>query len=231
MTERVNIKIFTPKFRMSFPKLVVPEPFMEKGKAKGEPVYTLQALFEPDVLDQFQIYNQDNDSFESISVQDAVAQAVTQRFPGINMREEAAANILMWPIESGDAHADAQVAKGKKEESVAHYRGLKIIKMKTGAEFAPGLYDGDNKQLSRGNPADMTRAKELFYGGAYAVAEVNISPNEFGGRKYATFYINAVVFSGDGERLGGGGSMMGRYLGVKGGESDHNPMPDNEIPF
>ena len=45
-----SVTVITQPFILSYPKLFKPEPYMENGKAKGEPKYSFEAISDLDEL-------------------------------------------------------------------------------------------------------------------------------------------------------------------------------------
>lgn len=230
----MNTIVITPVVRLSYPKLVTPEPYKDaSGNAKGDPVYTAELLVPNDDMDKFNIFNEETEDWEHANFAKICADVAKETFPDVNLKETVAANIISWPIKNGDAKYEE---KGEKAE---HYAGHKIIRVKALTKIkersnAPRLYyseNGERKMIARGSDTDMQKAEQLFYGGAYVFAELSVvagkSPN-----KYVTCYVNSVRFHKDGPRFGGT-SLMDRFEGVVGGQSDVNPTEglDDEIPF
>lgn len=231
-----NISLITPEFRLSFVNLVIPQPYMENGKPKGDPYFSLEMLFDPEDMKSFKRWDEDAQDLIDVDVARICVEAAKNAWPGINVQEEFTVGDN-WPIHDGDAHADAKEAAGKK--NVDHYRGIKLIKAKTNQDIPPRLYimeKGKRVQLAQAIEADANRAKQLFAGGNYAYAELSCAGVMSGKNKYITFYVNSVVFTREGDRLGGS-SLMDRFEGYKSQTTDYDPTDgmdgdlDDEIPF
>lgn len=231
-----NISLITPEFRLSFVNLVVPKPYMENGKPRGEPYFSLEMLFDPEDMKSFKRWDEDAQALVDVDVTRICVEAAKIAWPGINVQEEFKVG-KNWPIHDGDTHADQKEAAGKK--NVDHYRGIKMIKAKTSQEIPPRLYimeNGKRTQLAQTIEVDANRAKQLFAGGNYAYAELSCAGVVSGNNKYITFYVNSVVFTREGDRLGGS-SLMDRFEGYKSQTTDYDPTDgmdgdlDDEIPF
>ena len=224
--------LITPEFRFSYPKLVVPKPFMQNGKAKGDPNYGLQMIFEPEDLERFKLFDEDAGTFVDVDIRKICAQVAKDEWPDLNLKEAVAEKELSWPIVKGDKLAAKAEAKKKESE---HYKGMEVISASASQEYPPMLYvteNGKRKQIVRGLDTDEQKAKQLFdVGGNFGFAEVTVKAGDVNG-KYVKFYVNSVRFTKAGQRLGGT-SMMDRFDGVMGGESDHDATEglDDEIPF
>lgn len=237
--------VLTPECRMSFPHLLVAKEFIEKGKPSGKFSYQVELLFGEEALGKFRVLDSGKlveTNIENLLVglakeawgdetNPATGQPLTVRdmFAGVAVKG--------WPLKKGDTIAAALVAKSKNGD---HYKGQRAMSVKSNVSdkvTPPALSfarPGGVDMLNRLNPADMQKAKLMFTGGNYAVAELNIVATTVAGMKYLTPYLNGISYTREGPKLGGGGGqLMGRFEGVSGGESNHNPMQgmDDEIPF
>lgn len=231
-----NRIVITPEVRMSFPHVIEAKEYMEKGKPSGKFSFSSEILIPEDSLGRFKIVR--GDQLVDVDLNSVLVELAKEKWPGIIIKE-AFAGVAQkgWPLKRGDAVADIIKAKGKQGE---HYRGhrLMAVKSNVSANVQPPVLQiaakGGAKTLSRMIQADMSTAKMAFTGGNYAIFELNLLAQEVGGMKYITPYFNLARFTREGEKLGGnGGSLMSRFDGVNGGQSDHNPLEgaDDEIPF
>lgn len=233
-----SVTLITAPFILSYPKVLKPEPYMENGKPKGEPMYSFEGISDKDSLAEWKCENKETGEFETVNVEKRLVALAKERFGSdFDLKGAVAGGNFSWPFKSGDRKADD---KGEKAE---HYRGKKFWRAKALAEIngtpnQPNLYDG-SKELMRLTPGTVQgneRIAALFYGGAICTAELNAVAGTSGPNPYVTFYVNALVFEKDGDRLGGG-SAIERLRGVKGGETDYDPTQgmdgdlDDEIPF
>lgn len=243
-------RVLTPRFRMSFPHLIVPKPYMENGVKKGEPRFQLDMIFEVADLAKFRAED-GNGQLVEIDVKKLAVNLAREQWPAGNPPDKGGDMTLQdsfkaafldgagnptksWPFREGDKMADALKAKNKDGEFL---RGKVVIAAKSYENVKPILsyYDATakaTKQLSRISDVDMAKAKEMFNGGNYAGAELSMRASCVGGVHYISFYINAVRFLAEGEKFGGKG-MMDRFDGVYGGEAAHDPTAgmNEEIPF
>lgn len=231
--------LLTPVFRMSFPNLWEPRPFMKNGKPRGEPNYNLQMMFEPADLLKFKLYDESTGNLVDSDIARVLVDIAKEKWPDINVKEAVAAKDLKWPIKSGDDIHAKKSAAGKK--GTEFYQGLKIISAKSASDYPPMLSykeKGEIKRIARGTDSGAALAKNFFSGGNYAFAELNVKASEMKDddddvKKYLSFYVNSVRFVKEGERIGGGGGLMDRFEGVNGGETDYDPTKDmdDEIPY
>jgi len=230
MADKEPVILITSEFRMSYPEsLIHPRQYNGKGPYR----YSVEMLYEPDALLQFKRPNSDTGEFEDVDIKKVIAEVAKAQWPGINIKEAVANGEMRWPIIKGDKKAEKREAKGKKSD---YYKGMEVITAKTGSEFPPRLYyveGGKVKQITRGMESEEAKAKQMFSGGNYGYAEVNIKAMEVDDKKHVTFYVNSVRYTREGERIGGM-SMMDRFEGVQGGVSDHDPTEgadDDDIPI
>ena len=234
-----SVTFITAPFIISYPKLLKPEPYMENGKPKGDPQYSFEGISEIDSLATWLMVNRETGEFDETSVEKRLVRLAKEQW-GDDFDVKAAVKHggLSWPFKSGDKKADEKGEKGE------HYRGKKFWRAKALAEIngnpnSPDLWvkvkDGVDR-IVRGTTQGDQLASQKFYGGAVCTAELNAVAGETAQGKYVTFYVNAVVFQADGDRLGGG-SNIERMYGVKGGQSNYDPTEgmkedlDDEIPF
>jgi len=226
--------LITPTFRMSFPNLLEPRPYMQNGKPKGDPTYNTEMLFEPDDLTKFRLYDEESGELAEVDIRKVLVDVAKEKWDGINVKEAVAAKDLRWPIKKGsDIHAK-KLKAGKK--GTEYYEGMEVLNAKTGQDYPPTLkYKDKNTWVTVARELDtsMSKAKGLFVGGNYGYAEVSLRAIEVDGEKHITFYLNQVRFVKQGDRIGGGGSLMDRFDGIDGGETDYDPTKDmdDEIPF
>jgi hypothetical protein len=234
-----SVTFITAPFIISYPKLLKPEPYMENGKPKGDPMYSFEGISANDSLKEWQEVNRESGDFDIVSVEARLVDLAKQQWgEDFSVREAVKHGGLSWPFKPGDKKADEKGEKGE------HYRGKKFWRAKALAEIggnpnSPDLWAIGEKgieRIVRGTTAGDQRASQVFYGGAVCTAELNAVAGETAQGKYVTFYVNAVVFQKDGERLGGG-SNIERMYGVRGGQAQVDPTEgmgndlDDEIPF
>ncbi len=235
-----SVTVITNPFILSYPTLLKAEPYKEKGVAKGDPVFSFEAIADPESLKSWLILDREKDEFVPGSVEARLVALAKEKW-GADYDVAGAVKHkgLSWPFKSGNIKAD-------KGEKFKHYRDKKFFRGKAlavinGVPNEPSLYFSDeNNQLTkiiRSSEQGRQQIVDLFYGGAICTAEFNAVAGTTGDNKYVTFYINSVVFEENGERLGGG-SNIERLRGVRGGETPYDPtggmkpdVTDDEIPF
>ena len=234
-----SITVVTQPFIISYPKLLKPEPYMENGKPKGDPVFSFEAISTPDDLSAWLILEKDASDFVKGGIEMRLVALAKEKFGAdFSVKEAVAAKDMTWPFKSGDQRADEKGAKAEVYRGKKFWRGKALAEI-NGTPNEPALYETASDgviKLMRSTEAGKQRIGELFYGGAICTAELNAVAGETAKGKYVTFYVNSIVFEMDGERLGGG-SAIERLRGVSGGESATDPTKgmketlDDEIPF
>ena len=237
----LSATFFTAPFVLSYPKLTKAEPYMEDGKPKGEPHFSLEAISAKDsLMEWIEVDREGGDFKEGVNVQKRLVELCKELFgQDYNVVEAEKHGGLKWAFKEGDTRADEKGQKGE------HYRGKKFWRAKA-KEYINGtrneviLYareEGGVRRILPGTTEGDREIAQKFYGGAIVTAEVNASVGETEFGRYTTFYLNSVIFESDGDRLGGE-SNVERFYGVKGGQSDYNPAKgmgdndlDNEIPY
>lgn len=239
--QTVSATFFTAPFILSYPKLTKAESYMENGKPKGDPHFSLEGISEIDSLSEWQEVNREEGTFDPVGIEVRLVKLVKEQFgDDFNVKEAVKHGGLSWPFKSGDKKAADKGEKG------AHYRGKKFWRAKAKEEIngqrnEVNLYIKDSDGVERvilGTTEGDRAAANKFYGGALCTAELNAVVGETAQGKYVTFYVNAVIFQDDGDRLGGE-SNVARMYGVKGGKSQVDPTIgmaggkelDDEIPF
>jgi hypothetical protein len=233
----VSRQILTPKFRMSYPNLLVPRPFKEGAKDE----YSVEMIFDQVDMDRFQVLNDDTGDMDIMNVKQMCVEMSKEAWgSSFNPAEAVKMREMHWPVRNGDEMiAKKEAANPKKTGRYDHYEGMSVIRGKAaalmnGTPFAPRLYyaeKGQLKQINRNFEAEMAKAAAMFYGGAYATAEINVKTNTTNNTHYIMFYINCVRFVADGDRFGGQ-TLMERFSGVDGGQTDYDPTEGmtSEIP-
>ena len=239
--------LVTPEFRMSYPALVKPKPFMENGKPSGQESYQVEAIFDEAVLTKFRTYDEATNAYVEVNISQVLFQLAQEAWPGQNIKtmfesqkDKFDEPNKGWPLKRGDVLKAQKEAKGKKAD---HYAGTRIMSLKAPTETRAGealqpptlsmaTGPGTFRTLDRSMDEDMQKANHLFTGGSYAFATIGIIAMTVAGVKFLTPYLNSIRWTRVGKALGGG-NEMDRFDGYSGGASDHNPTQgmDDEIPF
>lgn len=239
-TKTISATFITAPFILSYPKLVKAEPYMEKGKPKGEPHFSLEGISTKESLAEWIKVDREGGEFEpNVNIEVAAVQMCKQLFGDINVNEAVKLKALSWPFKAGDKKAEEKGEKG------AHYRGKKFWRAKAkevinGQHNEVRLYvlesDGKARQVLVNTTVGEKEVAKYFYGGAICTAELNLVVGETAQGRYATFYVNSVIFNKDGDRLGGE-SNISRFYGVSGGAGQSDPTAgapkalEDEIPY
>ena len=224
--------LLSPVVRLSYPKLIKAEPFKDPttGQEKGDPVFNTEMLCPADDLSKFRTWNEEKGEWKYDNLNSFCGRLAKQRFGddfdvGAAIKHDG----IKWPVTNGDKNAE----RGEKYE---HYAGHYVVRGKALSEIngrpnAPSLYymeDGKRKAIARGTDQGNQLAGDMFYGGAWVVVELSAVAGDAGGNKYVTLYMNSVMFIRNDDKFGGGNSLMDRFEGVTGGESDYDPTDGME---
>lgn len=198
---------------MMFPALFEPKTF--KGKGGGEPKFSANFVFDP--------------TSEDLAAMKKVAVAVAKaKHPDIDLKT------LTFPFKNGTKSADKRKAKGK--DDAEWLRGKAIVVARS--KFRPqlGVVEGSQIIDLADNNDLIAKYKGKFYNGVEAYATLNfvwwdpIKEEDTGG---VTAYLNMVLSTGRGKRIGGGGSIADtfkQYVGTMTAEDPTEEL-DDEIPF
>lgn len=258
MSKRPTRALVTPEFRMSYTSLIEARPFTDPqtGKPTDKKAYQTEALFAPDALSHFKMFDEAQGKYVEVNLPQLLVQLANEAWPNMvfpeghpNAGQPMSVKQLFevqlnkgWPITRGEvvkSRRQANAQKKGKSFNGDHYDGTVVMNFKSNQADnvqPPALSKVTSattfKALERASDPDMRDAKNLFVGGNYAFATVSIVAQEFGGFRYLTPYVNGVRFTRAGKRIGGQ-SEMDRFDGVTGGASAHNPTAgmDDEIPF
>ena len=210
----------TAPARMTFPHLVKARPFMRNGKPQGEPKFSANAAMPLDHADVQTIKQ----------VVFAVADAA---YPGRDRKE------LAWPWLLGDRLLAKRKAKlGDKYTGDSDWlAGHLVIPGKS--KNQPRLAVLENGKFTDYDEETVARVKNKFYPGVMILAEWNFAPYEGVGNNPdgVTAYLNMVVTTNKGERLGTARSAADVFKGYVGQVTDEDPTGgfgyenDDEIPF
>jgi hypothetical protein len=202
MADKENTGIFdmTVPVIMLMPNLVIPKPYMENGKAKGDPKFGGNFIFGAEHPDLKPIKQKCL----------AVARAM---WPGIATSE------VGWPWKSGTEAADKRKAAGKDGEIT---RDKAILKARSKYEpMLSWVEGGQVKEIPGTSGAAVQSSK--FFSGVEVLASFNFVPVEVSGNKYVTAYLSKVFSTGKGTRVGGGRSAAESFKGYIGQKSAEDP--------
>ncbi len=230
--------VITPTFRMYYPTLLTPRAYEKNGQPKGKPRYSLGMILKPSQLKEFKEFDEATETFQDVSFSDVLMQVAEEAFGGEieDVRGAIKHKAIGWPIKKGE-----EISAKKDGKHAEHLDGHYLINCGTIEDYPPVLkakVDGQRKTLVRGTTEGDKKIKQLFVGGSYAYAELNIKATDVSEKKYLTLYLNGVTYVKPGELIGGGGAggTMDRYADTQGGEADVDPNEgnddgDDEIPF
>jgi hypothetical protein len=209
--------VFTEKVRAPFLTVVNPAKVGKKGNEKGDPVYSLTVLLKPDSVDLK-------------AVKAAMVAVAKETWPGRDLKE------LKFPFQNGDEAAKEATANGK---DGAFFNGTVVFRTRSGQDKPPALavLEGKKVQELNGQQREIV-GKQKFYNGCYVVPSIYIvaykkgSEGGIGEHSGVKAYLSAVLWAGDGERIGGG-SAAETFRGYAGSVTNEDPTvaSDDEISF
>jgi hypothetical protein len=205
---------------MPFPALLEPRKFKRKGKEQGEPKYQGSFIFEKDSADLTAMK----------ALVSTVAKGHVQSWqPGE----------LKFPFSDGNKLIAKRVAElekeGKKYSGDADFQKDKVV-IKSRSKFQPKLSVFENGKILDLDTAELlAKYKSQFYSGVLVYAQFNFvwydGVDE--GKPGVTAYLNLVLSTNKGKRIGGGAQGSTVFASVAGKVSAEDPTEglDDEIPF
>ena len=203
--------------RIFHPNLIVPKKFKNpQGQESGEPKYSVLLGIDP--------ARPDFAGIKALAV--AVAKSAAYEDDDGNV---IPMNMLAWPWVLGDKLADKakkDVESNKPKAKLAeYYRGLVVIKART--LHPPGLaYVKGNQIVEVANDDEAARKRDgnKFYFGAEVCADITFAAHKVGNNKPGVnAYLNMVMATGKGERIGGFAPASERFKGYLGQMSAADP--------
>lgn len=230
MSKPAPIIIRTPVFRLSYANLVTPRLYEDKQGRKGKaPVFSTEMLFDVADLGKFALKQEDG-QWVPLNISQYYSQMAAREWPDTNLQEAIKYGGLKKWMRKGDEIAADKEANGKNGDA---YKGKAVINASSQQDYPPTLVimsGGKLRQLNRKNADDLKLANDLFKGGNYAVANINVKPWNIDGVKRLTTYINVVTFAKAGDPLGGGGmDLEDRFSGIEGGIADVDPFAKADV--
>lgn len=198
---------------MTFPNLLVPKAFGQKGKESGEPKYSANFSFNPDSADLKQMK--------------AVAARIARaKWPGIDLKT------LVFPFSNGNKLADDAKTNKKDRE---FYRGKVVVAARS--KYEPRLSGVENGKMVDYEGEARKAASGKFYSGVEVLAQVNFVAYKGVGRNPdgVTAYLNMIFTTNKGVRIGTSQSAAEVFKGYVGTISAEDPTAgaagiDDEIP-
>lgn len=190
---------------IAFPESIFkPKAFMKDGKAVGEEKYEGNLLFK------------DADELKAMK-KHAVAVAKA-KWGNVDLKS------IKFPFRSGDKAADKrkmEIAGGAKKPDGEFQRGKVTIVAKS--KFQPQLSAVEGDRIVEYTDATMAVAKAKFFFGAEVIGELNFVAVEVSGNKSVAVYLNALMATGKGTKIGGRQAAADRFKGYRGTVSAEDP--------
>jgi Protein of unknown function (DUF2815) len=216
--------VFQQPVRAAFLTVITPQKVGQKGKERGDPVYSATLLPATDSPD-----------FTALAA--LFKRLASEEWPGRDMFT------LKFPMTKGDKQAADAKAKGKDGE---FFKGNWVLKATSDTRRVPGLAVRDVKNgVATIRPLLDTQreieGKQKFYNGCFVVPSLWVktykSQDEGGIGQYSGVkcYLSSLCWFKDGPRIGGSNTteVFKAYAGAVTGESATAGADelDDEIPF
>lgn len=202
---KIDTAFTTPEATFVYPTLLQARAYMENGKAKGEPRFSVKVIFDIDA--EFK---------EFVSEYKAMAK---QHFgDDIPTGDND-------PFKKGSVEAARLRKLGKKAELADYLEGKAYLNVGTGAEYPPDVYDVNYKKV--------IDPKMVFSGcRGHIAGRWNFFTDQKTAASAANAYLNSVLIVPGGEPIKGlGGADPKSIFGsrVKGQQSSVDPTEDDEV--
>lgn len=211
MTEKLSGTFtLTSPVVMTFPNLLEAKAFMKNGKAKGDPKYSANFVFDAEHPDLK-------------GMKELAAKVARAKWPDTPFSE------LKFPFISGDKLADKRKAKDKTDGE--WQRGKLIISAKSKLQPRLSYLDG-GKIVDLETDLAKSLAKDKFFNGAEVLAQFNFWAYEKGdedSKNGVTAYLNLVLSTGKGKRLSGGQTASEVFKGYAGSVSAEDPTGGDSL--
>lgn len=232
-----SFAVITPVNRLTLPTLITPRRYKDPATGReGPPKFGAQLIFEAADLEKFKLPTADG-KFEDVNVKQKCVELAKKMWPGSEMtalfpKSLKNGQLKGWPLRKGDLIIENMKKGGKGGEKLFKaLEGRTVIAAQTGENLPPRLkhkVDGKRVELDRADPKDLAVIKKLFRGGNYVYGELTFKPFEVNENFFITAYLNALCFVKEGESFGSG-SLMDRFDGIDGGDSDIDPTIDEDF--
>lgn len=208
--------------------VITPRAFEDDKGRKGEPKYSGTLLF-------------DADSEDFKAFKDACIRAAKEAWPGLDLAAEYKAKRLRVPWTTGEAYIakrEATAVKKGREYNASYDEyavGKVLVRASTKQQPALGyVLNGKGVDLTEEGQIKLNQSK--FYSGVIAYAQLNIVAYD-AIDEYSvpgiTAYLQRVLTTGKGQRIGGVRSASEVFSGYLGRSSEIDPTDglDEDIPF
>lgn len=203
---------FTSPVVMGHPTLFTPKAFKgPDGKEKGEPKYGATFVFDPagDELKNFKR---------------KAAECARMEWPGCDLAK------IVWPWQSGDEAADRRDAKNKlagRAPDGDWMRGKSLVKATSKFPVVLAIFE-NGRIVTLEDEISLKRAEPKFFFGAEVLAQVTLNPFQPslpGSAPMVTCYLNQVLATGKGTKIGGAKKSAAQvFSGYAGVASEVNPL-------
>lgn len=198
---------FQKAVRAPFLTVVTPQKVGKKGQEKGEPVFGLTVIMDPNGED-------------ARALKAAMAKVARETWPGRDLKE------LKFPIVNGDTQANESQKTGKDGE---FFRGQLVFKATSGSDKPPklGVLDGKTARELAGAQHEV-EGKQKFYNGCYVVPSVWLkaykkgSEGGIGEHSGVKAYLSSVLWVKDGPRIGSS-SVADTFKAYAGNVTEEDP--------
>lgn len=204
--------------RIIFPHLDVPHLYKsEDGKEDKAPKFSCTWL----------IQKQHPDAAAIMGAMYAIYQSeALSKFKGMPWEMIGQKDGIDCPLRDGDEYANRKIMLGGTEEMYGPYRGHYFIKATSSAEWPPVVF----QQLPGQGRVEVVNIKQEMYGGCYARGVIKCQAWQNSGKYGFSFYINSVLKTAEGPKLGGGGGANAADYDMGADATDASQLLPGEAP-
>jgi hypothetical protein len=159
------------------------------------------------------------------AMQQIHAAEALSKFKGMPFSEIGMPDGIWCPLRSGDQYADKMVARGKDATLYEAYRGHYFIKATSGADKPITVF----QQLPGQGRIEVIDIKKELYGGCYARGVLKIIAWANKGKYGFSCFINSVLKTQEGPRLGGGNSANVADYDLGADSTDHSQLLAGDV--
>jgi hypothetical protein len=218
---------FTAPVVMHYASVITPTQFQENGKPKGEPEFNLQAVFDPTHPDA-------ND------LKAKLREAMALEWPARNIEEALKEKTVRYPIQTGEALIRRRTEKLRKvgkeyDGAIDNLKGKWVLR--AGSRYRPQLsFIERGKIVDLANEMQVKANEQKFFSGAECLLTLSFrayNAKNSDGIDGVKVFLQNVVVTGKGTKIGGGTPGSERFKGYLGKISHEDPTAglDDEIPF
>lgn len=224
--------VFQSPAILIFPKkLFIPEKYIPKGETDPEKIAKIEPKYQADFMVPFA-----SPDFEAIRA--FVGGLALEKWPGANLGALDAFGkpAFLWPWKNGDEQADdakAKKASGQKKYDLEFQRGHLVLHTSAVTQPDLGGFENGAPVQFGGDKLKLVKDKFFFFGSEVFPSVTFVARDGTNATKPAVnAYVNGVVSTGRGKKIGGGRPDFNETLAMYAGRVETTPTTrDSDIPF